>query len=427
MTARALLAAVLLTSLTIPVCAADARNDDAPTAVILCYHIVESPQDPRMEISRDAFLQQMRYLAMTGYNVIPLRHVYEYAIGKRASLPKNAIVVTIDDGWRSTYTEVFPEMQKRNFPFTVFVYPKIIGQTSHALSWKQVKEMADAGVDIQSHSLSHPFLTQRRHESFGDAQYEVWLQRELSESKRILERETGHKVSFLAYPYGDYDHHLAAAVARAGYAAALTCDFGRVHHGSDPMRMKRFVIDKRMDFAAFRHYLGAGEMKIEGVTPIPGHVVEPVQQPLVVSARIPNYKQLDPTSVGMVVLSSAAAVPFNYDARDGSIRLVVRDALDALKGQYLRALVWANDVKSGKRVEATWTFRIPDPAANLPQVPPRSIQRSIGAPAAPASSEPLQPKPAEQTKASTAVAAADGAGGMADVKGSRTRADRAPK
>lgn len=427
MTARALLAAVLLTFLTIPVSAADARNDDTPTAAILCYHIVESPQDPRMEISRDAFLQQMRYLAMTGYNVIPLRHVYEYAIGKRASLPKNAIAVTIDDGWRSTYTEVFPEMQKRNFPFTIFVYPKIIGQTSHALSWKQVKEMSAAGVDIQSHSLSHPFLTQRRHESLGEAQYEAWLQRELSESKRILERETGHEVSFLAYPYGDYDHHLTAAVAKAGYEAAVTCDFGRVHHGSDPMRMRRFVIDKRMDFAAFRHYLGAGEMKIEGVTPIPGHVVEPVRQPLVVSARIPNYKQLDPTSVGMVVLNSAAAVPFNYDKRDGSISMVVHDAVDALKGQYLRALVWATDTKSGKRVEATWTFRIPDPAANLPQVP-RSIQRSNDAPAAPASSERLQSRPAEQTKASTAVAGADGgAGGTVDARGSRTRLDHAPK
>lgn len=425
MTARALLAAVLLTSLAIPLSAAGARNDAAPTAAILCYHIVESPQDPRMEISRDAFLQQMRYLAMTGYSVIPLRHVYEYAIGKRASLPKNSVVVTIDDGWRSTYTEVFPEMQKRNFPFTVFVYPKIIGQTSHALSWKQLKEMSDAGVDIQSHSLSHPFLTQRRHESLGDARYEAWLQRELSESKRILERATGREVSFLAYPYGDYDRHLTAAVARAGYAAAVTCDFGRVHNGSDPMRMKRFVIDKRMDFAAFRHYLGAGEMKIEGVTPVPGRAVEPVQQPLVVSARIPNYKQIDPASVGMVVLSSSDAVPFNYDARDGSIRLVVNDALDALKGRYLRALVWANDVKSGRRVEATWTFRIPDTAANLRQIP-RSIQHSNHAPAASASFERLQPRPAELTKASTAVARADGgAGGTSDARGG-THLDRAP-
>src|SRR6185369_11326884 len=138
---------------------------------------------PRMHITRNVFRQHLRYLEMTGYNVIPLRHLYEYVTGTRASIPQNAIVITIDDGWRSTYTEAFPELQKRKFPFTVFIYPKIIGQTSNALTWSQIKEMAEAGVDIQSHSLSHPYLTKRRHVSLDDAGYEKWVSNELKESK----------------------------------------------------------------------------------------------------------------------------------------------------------------------------------------------------------------------------------------------------
>jgi len=132
-------------------------------ATILCYHIVESPHDPRMEISREVFRQQMSYLEMTGYTVVPLRNIYEFASGKRASLPRNAVAITIDDGWRSAYTEAFPELKRRGFPFTLFIYPKIIGQTAYALTWKQIKEMAKSGVDIESHSFSHPFLTRRRH------------------------------------------------------------------------------------------------------------------------------------------------------------------------------------------------------------------------------------------------------------------------
>jgi peptidoglycan/xylan/chitin deacetylase (PgdA/CDA1 family) len=142
---------------------------------------------------------------MTGYNVIPLRHLYEYVAGTRASLPKNAVVITIDDGWRSTYTEAFPELQKRRFPFTVFIYPNIIGKTSNALTWKQIREMAEAGVDIQSHSLTHPYLTKRHNRSKGEKAYAEWLAKELRESRRILEKETGQKVEFLAYPYGDFD------------------------------------------------------------------------------------------------------------------------------------------------------------------------------------------------------------------------------
>jgi peptidoglycan/xylan/chitin deacetylase (PgdA/CDA1 family) len=334
------------------------RADDAPTATVLCYHIVEAPAAPRMQIDRETFRQHLRYLEMTGYHVVPLRHVYEYVTGQRASLPKNAIVITFDDGWRSTYTEAFPELQKRKFPFTVFIYPNIIGKTANALTWKQIREMSEAGVDIQSHSLSHAYLTRRRHRSKSDAAYAEWLVKELAQSRRILEKETGQKVQFLAYPYGDYDERVAQASAKAGYTAALTCDFGRVRKGSDPLRMKRFVIDDRMDFAAFRRYLGATPLRLAEMTPKPGVIDAAVTT---ISAKIPNHDSLDPRSVGMALLSLGAAVPYSYDAKNGAISLTIRDGITALKSRYHRAVVWGTDRKTGKRVEATWVFRLPSP------------------------------------------------------------------
>src|SRR6185436_13854750 len=179
MTARAFLATTLGLFLTVPLLARRAVDTTDPVgAVVLCYHIVESPADPRMEISRDTFRQQMQYLEMTGYNVIPLHDLYEYVTGKRTSLPPNSVVITIDDGWRSTYTEAYPELKKRAFPFTVFVYPQIIGKTATALNWDQVREMSANGADIESHSYSHPFLTRRRHSDLDDTAYETWLQKE---------------------------------------------------------------------------------------------------------------------------------------------------------------------------------------------------------------------------------------------------------
>jgi peptidoglycan/xylan/chitin deacetylase (PgdA/CDA1 family) len=359
MTARRALTASILFLLTVPALAAPRRTGgDSPTATVLCYHIVEAPAAPLMHIDRETFRQHLRYIEMTGYNVIPLRHLYEYVTGKRASIPKNAVVITIDDGWRSTYTEAFPELQKRKFPFTVFIYPNIIGKTANALTWKQIREMADAGVDIQSHSLTHPYLTKRKHRSKGEKAYAEWLAKELGESRRILEKETGRKVQFLAYPYGDYDDRVAEAAERAGYAAALTCDFGSVKKGSDPLRMKRFVIDDRMDFAAFRKYMGATPMRLAEMMPKPG-VIDPAVT--TVSAKIPNHQNLDPRSVGMALLSLGNAVPYSYDAKNGAISLAVRDGIAALKSRVHRAVVWGNDLKTGKRVEATWVFRLPDP------------------------------------------------------------------
>ena len=351
---------------------ARAASDAGP--LVLFYHIVESPTDPRMEIGREQFRQQMRYLAVTGYNVIPLKHAWEYATGVRASLPPRSVVITFDDGWRSTYTEVFPEMKRRHFPFTVFIYPNIVGKTSHALTWKQIKEMADWGADIESHSFSHPFLTKRRHQGLGDKEYAAWLHHELQGSRDAIARETGKPVEFLAYPYGDYDHFLAAAVARSGFLAALTCDYGPVKKGSDPMRMRRFVIEKRIDFASFRHYLGAAPLPLLAAAPQPNQALDPGVTPIVVSAKIPNYKNVDPKSVGLALMSSAATtVPFAYDPHDGSITMTIKDALKGLQ----RAIVWATDAKSGKRLEGTWLFKMPEPAPPAPPPVPATAAAPV--------------------------------------------------
>lgn len=379
MTSRAIQAAALFLFIAIaPFAHAD---DGGPT--ILCYHIVESPNDPRMEIGREQFRQQMRYLAVTGYNVIPLKQAWEYATGVRTSVPPRSVVITFDDGWRSTYTEVFPEMKRRHFPFTLFIYPNIVGQTAHALTWKQIKEMSDWGADIQSHSFSHPFLTKRRHPGLEDKKYAEWLHHELEGSRKALQRETGKVVEFLAYPYGDYDHFLAAAVARSGFLGALTCDYGRVKRGSDPLRMKRFVIEKRIDFASFRHYLGAATMPLLATAPTPNQALDPGVTPLTVSAKIPNFKTVDPKSVGLALMSSAGTtVPFAYDPHDGSITMTIKDALKGLQ----RAIVWATDTKSGKRLEATWLFKVPEPPpppAALPATAPLTAPAPATTPTAP--------------------------------------------
>jgi hypothetical protein len=132
--------------------------------------------------------------------------------------------------------------------------------------------------------------------------------------------------------------------------------------------MKRVVIDKRMDFATFRRYLGANTLKLEETTPQPGQLVD-VDQPIL-SARIPDFKELDPRSVGMALLSEGSA-PFAYDPNDGTISLTIGEPLT--EGASHRAIVWGTDRKSGRRVEATWTFRTPAPMLPTPVVPNISL------------------------------------------------------
>jgi peptidoglycan/xylan/chitin deacetylase (PgdA/CDA1 family) len=345
MTRRTLLLIFVLVAAPLSLLASEPRS-----ATILCYHIVESPQDTRFSITTETFRLQMQYLASAGYNVIPLAELYEYISGKRDSIPENAVVVTVDDGWRSTYTHIYPEMQRLGFPFTVFIYPKFIGASAYALTSKQIREMSDNGVDIQSHTYSHSFLTAKRHSSLGPSQYSAWLRRELQGSREQLEAITGKPVRFLAYPYGDYDDALARRTAAAGYEAALTADFGSVKPGSDPFKLRRVVIYVDTNFAEFRRHLGPKILEVRNTTPSSGTALD-AKSP-VVSAKIVNFESLEPDSVGMAILS-AGRLPYSFNPADGSISLVVREPL---KGKRHQVVVWGKDRKTGRRAEHVWSF-----------------------------------------------------------------------
>ena len=333
--------------LALPATAAEAL--DEPTAVVLTYHIVESPSDTFYSMSREAFRLQIDYLRETGYTVIPLADLVDYVAGRKESIPRQSVVITVDDGWKCTYTEIYPLLQEMGLPFTVFLYPKFIGASHFALTWDQVIEMSDNGVDIQSHSHSHPFLTKHSDQS---------LRAELVESRKILEAKTGKPVRFLAYPYGDYNTRVARATEAAGYDAGLTCDFGPVRKESNPFRMKRVVIYEKTTFAEFRKLVGAEELRLAGRAPEAGGLFDP-RQPII-AARIDDFEILDPASVRMTILGTNQS-PYSYDPRDGSISLVMREPLE--KGHH-RAAVWGIDRRTGVRREAVWSFHLPDEAAD---------------------------------------------------------------
>ena len=79
------------------------------------------------------------------------------------------------------------------------------------MTWDDLRDAAERGVEIGSHTLSHPHLP-RLHDDE--------LERQLRESRAKIEDELGRVCRFLAYPFGDDDARVHAAAARAGYEAA---------------------------------------------------------------------------------------------------------------------------------------------------------------------------------------------------------------
>ncbi|MGA7617476.1 MAG: polysaccharide deacetylase family protein [Thermoanaerobaculia bacterium] len=320
------------------------------SATVLTYHIVQSPNDTRMAITRESFRLQIEYLASSGYEVIPLSELMDYVAGKIDSLPPNPVVITVDDGYRSTYSEVFPVMKQFGFPFTIFIYPQFIGQGHYALTWDEIREMSNAGVDVESHTWSHAWLPHRFHEEMSADDYSAWLVHELRGSKKKIEDETGRIVRYLAYPYGTYDSTVVKALDDAGYDAGLTSNYGVVTKNADPFRINRVAVYSDTSFFAFRMHLGNVPMHLAGASPRPGGELDPDEP--VIEARIRNFSRLDPSTVRMALIGTGPMAS-SYDPKSGHISFVVREPLPKADQQ---VLVWGRGRDNGKRYEGIWTF-----------------------------------------------------------------------
>ncbi|MBC8498968.1 MAG: polysaccharide deacetylase family protein, partial [Candidatus Atribacteria bacterium] len=118
------------------------------TIPILTYHNFTKDAGSSYVMNIIEFEKQMDYLAVHNYSVISLS---ELLAGLRAGqLPSKPIVITIDDGFKSTYTLAYPVLKKYNFPATIFLYTDFIEKNSHSLTWEEIREMARNDIEIGS-------------------------------------------------------------------------------------------------------------------------------------------------------------------------------------------------------------------------------------------------------------------------------------
>jgi peptidoglycan/xylan/chitin deacetylase (PgdA/CDA1 family) len=209
------------------------------TIPILCYHRFGS-RSSQLTVAPAAFEAQMEYLARNGYHVVPLARLTGFLDGKEA-LPRKTVVVTIDDGYRSTYDIAYPILKKHGFPATVFLYSDFVGATD-ALTWSQMKEMADSGlIDIQPHSKSHANLALRLPEE-TDAKYRERVRREVDAPISVIQERLGIHSTVYAFPYGDVTDTVLDQLKRQGVRLAVTVTPGGNGFFAPPQILRRSMV-----------------------------------------------------------------------------------------------------------------------------------------------------------------------------------------
>jgi peptidoglycan/xylan/chitin deacetylase (PgdA/CDA1 family) len=198
--------------------------------VCLMYHDV-TPEAPRagggparFTVPLVEFRRQLDELVAAGYAGRSLREVLSASGG-------NAVAITFDDGDVGQYSCAFPELLRRGMTATFFVTTDWVGKPAY-MSLAQLREIQAAGMDVQSHTKTHAFLSEM------DA---AALTSELRDAKRMLDDSLAQDTDMLALPGGDWPRRpLRSLIAEAGYHVVATSSWGVNRSGvPEPNRFVR--------------------------------------------------------------------------------------------------------------------------------------------------------------------------------------------
>ncbi|TML26100.1 MAG: polysaccharide deacetylase family protein [Actinobacteria bacterium] len=186
---------------------------------ILMYHVIaRAPAGaalPELFVRPSDFAGQIRWLAAHGFHAVTLHQVYDYWL-RGTPLPAQPIVLSFDDGTLGQHTHALPVLRKLHWPGVLNLKVNALKSKYTLPPWR-VRQMLAAGWELDSHTITHPDLTQ-----VGDAQ--LWHE---VDGSRVELRQMFHvPVDFFCYPSGRYDARVIAAVRRAGYLGATTTNYG---------------------------------------------------------------------------------------------------------------------------------------------------------------------------------------------------------
>ncbi len=215
-----------------------------PAAVLMYHDVVKSGKDVSFDVTRAELKQQLQQLKKVGANVIPLADLYDHLrTGKE--LPEKAVVLTFDDGYLGQWENAYPLLKKFGYPATYFVHTGVVGvkTSKDHMTWEQLQTLEKEGlVSVECHTVTHPDDLRK----VSDTQ----LDRELNESKKVLEEKLGRKIRFLAYPVGNADSRVAKVAHDAGYELAFTMGPGWAGSPADAFFVPRFGFHRLRDVVA---------------------------------------------------------------------------------------------------------------------------------------------------------------------------------
>lgn len=225
----------------------------SPVPILMYHEIAAASQTrSRLAVSPEAFTEQIAYLRDAGFETVTAGQLAAVMAGRASGLPERPMVLTFDDGFEDFHRQAMPVLDRVGYTATVFVTTGWVQDAGrHAaprrpgrmLSWSQIAEAAQAGMEVGAHSWQHPQLDQLRG---------LMLREELYASKEHLEDRLGTRVPGLAYPFG-YSNSRVRQVARdAGHDYACVVSNVLLKGSPDLLALPRLTVRRSTSLQTFQ-------------------------------------------------------------------------------------------------------------------------------------------------------------------------------
>jgi len=215
----------------------------------LCVDLVES-----CFISTERFEVQMSYLAKQNCVALTLNELERILHGKMRC-PKNAVLITFDDGLQSNAIYAYPILKKYSLRATLFIITGRLEPTPckfdpsklDSLSWPELREIGDC-FEFASHGhLSHVLDEGGAGILCGMSAEE--MEADLRHSRELL------NTRYFAYPFGHSNEKVVTALQKTGYTLAFSTKNELITPSSEPFALGRFNISDSLPAERFRQIL----------------------------------------------------------------------------------------------------------------------------------------------------------------------------
>ena len=245
------------------------------------YHRFNENRYPSTNIEMDVFKDQMKLIKDLNYKFFDPKFFVE-----QFDNPKNEkkVLITIDDGFKSFYTEAWPYLKENKIPFILFVSTAPIGKKGY-MNWSQLKEIEQSDFAlIGHHSHTHEYLIEMSDSNFI---------KDIEIATKIFKDELGYVPEIFSYPFGEYSKYMKDYISK-NFKIAFGQHSGVIDINKDKFELPRFPINEKYgDLKRFKSLINYYPLEYKILKPEEKKISAKNNPPILSIEFFENQKNID--------------------------------------------------------------------------------------------------------------------------------------